>query len=91
MADMPFAIPPELLALREKIDALDRDLLDLLNQRASLALEVGEVKKNEGSVTFRPEREAQVIEGAQGPQSRALALRKRGAHLARDHVGVSFA
>jgi chorismate mutase/prephenate dehydratase len=63
MADTLSATPPELLALREKIDALDRDLLDLLNRRARLALEVGEVKKKEGSVTFRPEREAQVIEG----------------------------
>ena len=35
----------------------------MLNQRAALALEVGEVKKAEGSVAFRPEREAQVIDG----------------------------
>jgi chorismate mutase/prephenate dehydratase len=49
--------------LRERIDALDRDLLDLLNQRARLAQAVGEIKKHEGSVVFRPEREAQVIDG----------------------------
>jgi chorismate mutase/prephenate dehydratase len=54
---------PELLALRGRIDKLDRDLLGLLNQRASLALEVGELKRREGSVAFRPEREAQVIDG----------------------------
>ncbi len=36
-------------------------MLDLLNRRAALALEVGEVKRAEGSVVFRPEREAQVI------------------------------
>lgn len=52
-----------LLALREKIDAVDRELLALLNRRAGLALEVGEIKKHEGSVVFRPEREAQVIDG----------------------------
>ena len=52
--------------LRIKIDTLDRDLLALLNQRARLALEVGEIKKKEGSVVFRPEREAQVIEGLKG-------------------------
>ena len=63
MADQPTAINPELLALRTQIDALDRDLLALLNQRAALALQVGEVKKKEGSVAFRPEREAQVIDG----------------------------
>lgn len=54
---------PGLLALREKIDAVDRELLALLNRRAGLALEVGELKKHEGSVVFRPEREAQVIDG----------------------------
>jgi chorismate mutase/prephenate dehydratase len=57
------SVPPELLALRHQIDALDRDLLALLNRRAALALAVGELKKKEGSVVFRPEREAQVIDG----------------------------
>lgn len=51
--------------LRVKIDALDQQLLRLLNQRASLANEVGEIKRLEGSVVFRPEREAQVIHGLQ--------------------------
>src|SRR6059058_394519 len=57
------ATNPALLALRTQIDAVDRDLLQLLNRRAALAQEVGEVKKREGSVAFRPEREAQVIDG----------------------------
>ena len=48
--------------LRERIDEVDRELLALLNRRAALALEVGEVKKTEGSPVFRPEREAQVID-----------------------------
>jgi chorismate mutase/prephenate dehydratase len=61
MAD-PTAAPPELFTLRAQIDALDRELLALLNRRATLALEVGEIKKREGSVVFRPEREAQVID-----------------------------
>ena len=62
MAD---AAPPsdaELVGLRERIDAVDRDLLGLLNRRAALAQQVGEVKRKEGSVAFRPEREAQVID-----------------------------
>lgn len=57
------SVAPELQALRQRIDDLDRQLLALLNRRAALALEVGEVKKKEGSVVFRPEREAQVIDG----------------------------
>src|SRR6478735_9739671 len=54
---------PELLALRQQIDAIDRELLSTLNRRAALAKAVGEVKKREGTVAFRPEREAQVIDG----------------------------
>jgi chorismate mutase/prephenate dehydratase len=51
--------------LRTQIDALDQELLALLNRRAALAHEVGEIKRVEGSVVFRPEREAQVIAGLQ--------------------------
>jgi chorismate mutase/prephenate dehydratase len=66
MADptsLPSSNQPELLALRERIDKVDGELLKLLNQRAQLAQAVGELKKHEGSVVFRPEREAQVIDG----------------------------
>ena len=62
---MSQASPPAttLQSLRERIDTADAELLALLNRRAQLALEVGELKKREGSVVFRPEREAQVIDG----------------------------
>lgn len=66
MADAPTppaAEGPGLPELRQQIDQLDRELLTLLNQRARLAQAVGEIKKHEGSVVFRPEREAQVIDG----------------------------
>ncbi|HRH87984.1 MAG TPA: prephenate dehydratase [Rubrivivax sp.] len=52
-----------LRALRTRIDGVDRELLALLNRRAALAQEVGELKKLTGGVVFRPEREAQVIDG----------------------------
>jgi len=51
--------------LRTQIDAVDSELLALLNRRAALANEVGEIKRAEGSAVFRPEREAQVINGLQ--------------------------
>ena len=51
--------------LRIQIDALDLELLALLNRRAALANEVGEIKRIEGSPVFRPEREAQVIANLQ--------------------------
>ncbi|WP_374258660.1 prephenate dehydratase [Aquabacterium sp.] len=54
----------QLADLRVKIDSLDQQLLDLLNQRARLAQAVGEVKKLDGSPIFRPDREAQVIDRA---------------------------
>lgn len=51
--------------LRVAIDSLDQELLALLNQRAALAHDVGEIKRIEGSPVFRPEREAQVIQNLQ--------------------------
>lgn len=54
-----------LAQLRTQIDAIDQQLLALLNQRACLAHEVGEVKRLDGSAVFRPDREAQVIDTLQ--------------------------
>ena len=51
--------------LRVRIDALDKQLLTLLNQRALVAEQVGEVKKREGTPFFRPDRVAQVIDKIQ--------------------------
>jgi len=48
-------------ALRVQIDSLDQQLLSLLNQRAKVAEQVGEIKRAEGSPFFRPDRVAQVI------------------------------
>jgi chorismate mutase/prephenate dehydratase len=50
-----------LAPLRQQIDALDQQLLALLNQRALLAEQVGEIKKHVGSPFFRPDRVAQLI------------------------------
>ena len=58
--------------LRDAIDAVDRQLLALLNDRADLAHEVGELKKAEGSAVFRPEREAAVIHKLQELNTRRL-------------------
>ena len=50
--------PDELAALRAGIDALDAQLLELINRRAALARRVGEIKH--GNI-YRPEREAQIL------------------------------
>ncbi|OOG78934.1 chorismate mutase [Hydrogenophaga sp. A37] len=51
--------------LRVQIDSIDQQLLSLLNQRAKVAEQVGEIKRAEGSPFFRPDRVAQVIEKIQ--------------------------
>jgi chorismate mutase/prephenate dehydratase len=53
----------DIAALRVQIDALDRELLGLLNRRAGVAQAVGVLKRADGSPAFRPEREAAVIDG----------------------------
>jgi chorismate mutase/prephenate dehydratase len=53
---------PDLAELRQKIDSIDQQLLQLVNQRARVAEQVGEVKKREGTPFFRPDRVAQVIQ-----------------------------
>ncbi|SUA59612.1 prephenate dehydratase [Oligella urethralis] len=54
--------------LRDRIDAIDHQILDLLNQRAQTAIEVGKVKHayNADDAILKPEREAQVIGALQG-------------------------
>jgi chorismate mutase/prephenate dehydratase len=54
--------PADLDSLRAQIDAIDRELLALLNRRAGVASSIGELKRAEGSPAFRPEREAAVID-----------------------------
>jgi chorismate mutase/prephenate dehydratase len=53
----------ELALVRQQIDSLDGQLLELLNQRARFAQQVGEIKARHGEAGFiyRPEREAQVL------------------------------
>jgi chorismate mutase/prephenate dehydratase len=63
-----------MLALRTQIDRIDAQLLGLLNERAGLALQIGEIKKREGSVAFRPEREAQVIDRLKGSNTGPLRI-----------------
>jgi len=54
-----------LAGLRQQIDQVDSQLLQLLNQRAQLAEKVGDIKRAEGSPFFRPDRVAQVLEKIQ--------------------------
>lgn len=48
--------------LRARIDAIDAQILDLLNERARTAIEVGKVKHSTNAVYYVPEREKAVFE-----------------------------
>ena len=82
--------PPELRRLRRRIDALDRRLVRLMNDRAELAREVGRVKVAAGRRAVRdPEREREVLlrvsmanEGPT-PQADLLAIYRRLFSVAR--------
>ena len=51
----------DIAELRAKIDAIDLELLRLLNERASVAREIGVIKSREGLPIYSPEREDRVI------------------------------
>ena len=55
------SVNEELLPLRNKIDGLDSELVRLLNERAEVAKEIGEIKARAGLPVYRPEREAEVL------------------------------
>ena len=61
----------DLTPFREKIDGLDRQLVELLNQRLTLAAEIGKVKRSAGGQIYVAEREdavfRKVTELNQGP------------------------
>lgn len=50
-----------LAPIRDQIDALDAQILDLLSKRAQAAQQVGHIKGGFASPVFRPERERQVV------------------------------
>jgi chorismate mutase/prephenate dehydratase len=48
--------------LRKRIDAIDQQILDLLNQRAAVVQQVGQVKLREGLDFHAPQREEEILE-----------------------------
>ena len=55
----------EIADWRIKIDELDRRLVELLNQRAQAAHEIGKLKKNTSMPIYEPEREKKIFENVQ--------------------------
>lgn len=48
--------------IRIEIDRLDRELLKIFNERAALALKIGEIKKELGLPVYDPAREKRIFE-----------------------------
>jgi chorismate mutase/prephenate dehydratase len=60
---------PSLASLRGEIDRIDKELVELLNRRAEIAVQVGQIKRGQGLDVWSSSREDEVV-------SRALAASK---------------
>lgn len=67
--------PEGLDTLRQQIDTIDRELVDLLNRRARVVVEVGKLKRDKGGPIYAPHREAAVLKRALGQNEGPLADR----------------
>ena len=57
--------------IRREIDRLDGELLRIFNERAALALKIGEIKKEVGTAGLRPEPGKEDFRTNAGRQPRA--------------------
>jgi len=48
--------------LRKEIDKIDNEILDLLNKRSNIVLDIAHIKRNENAKFYSPERERQILE-----------------------------
>ena len=55
-------IESKLLQLRDEIDTLDNKILEFLNQRMDIVKQVGELKRSNNAIIYRPEREKNIID-----------------------------
>jgi chorismate mutase len=60
---------------RKQIDDLDRKLVELLNQRARAAIEIGRLKRNTDLPIYEPDREREVIANAEKSNAGPLDAR----------------
>jgi chorismate mutase len=57
---------------RDKVDALDRKLAALLNERAAAVVEIGRLKRKLGMGIYEPNRERQVLDNVQSSSTGPL-------------------
>jgi len=69
----------DIMEWRRKIDEIDRRLVDLLNERARCAWELGRIKKRLGLPIYDPAREEEIFQNTEeanrGPLSREAMRR----------------
>jgi chorismate mutase/prephenate dehydratase len=63
----------EIADWRKKIDALDEQIVKLLNERAACAVAIGDIKRQNGAAIYEPQREQQVIAHARNANPGPLA------------------
>jgi chorismate mutase len=51
--------------IRKEIDRLDNELLRIFNERAALALQIGEIKKQKDLPVYDPDREKRIFDRMQ--------------------------
>ena len=88
---------PGIPQLRQSIDTLDRQILDLVSKRLELVMQVGEVKRALGVEVHDPARESDLLErvaaAATPPLTAAMAQRifqciiEESRNLEQRHVG----
>ncbi len=61
-----------LQCIRQEINAVDEELLHILNKRAALSLEVGQIKSEHTDTIFKPSRERQVLDNLEAKNNGPL-------------------
>ena len=61
MSEPPEARLPSLDALRAQVDELDRRIVELLNARARVVVEIGRLKQQSDTPVYAPDREKAIL------------------------------
>lgn len=90
-AGAPGSLPEDSLApLRRQIDRIDRSLVELLNERARVVIEVGKHKRERGLPIYAPHRESELLSRVLGASTGPLSSRTIEA-VFREVMSGSFA
>jgi len=61
----------EIQELRRLVDQVDDEILDLLNRRAALVIEIGKVKASKNKEFYAPKREQEIYRSSRGTKGRS--------------------